>query len=433
MMDEHDDGTPWFAVAVIALLVSAAVIRFSSLAHSLFEDEVWVALLLKRGHLHPHSYNTPPLFYAIGRVWLSLRGASDIALREPAAFFGVLLGAIPFLAPLPRSTRFVWSALLLFSSPLVFYSERLKQYSLEAAAGTLLIVLYLRAARDDRTSQWLLFFTVAIAAVLTLHTPVFVVASLGAAALLTKKLRRVPLIAMFLGVGLLAAGAYVAYMAPGPESAKLHGDMTEWFTVTGRWTTSTSSFIRNTTEWLGQAFNLTPLWWLVMGAFGLLWLAAKRDLPMLAMAVVPPLIAIAASVARVYPYGETRLMLMCFPALYLITADAITIAARRVPLLLLIVVPFMFRTDMYDRTYMKTPDLRTMLATVARGNDTIYADLSFAAPLSYYYPQVMSRTHVITVPAPSSPGWYLQKSTSFDPDGALIVIREGNAVAAHLP
>jgi hypothetical protein len=238
---------------------------------------------------------------------------------------------------------------------------------------------------------------------------------------------------MFLGVGLLAAGAYVAYMAPGPESAKLHGDMTEWFTVTGRWTTSTSSFIRNTTEWLGQAFNLTPLWWLVMGAFGLLWLAAKRDLPMLAMAAVPPLIAIAASVARFYPYGETRLMLMCFPALYLITADAISIAARRVPLLLLIVVPFMFRTDTYDRTYMKTPDLRTMLATVARGNDTIYADLSFAAPLSYYYPQVMSRTHIITVPAPSSSGWYLQKSTSFDPDGAPVVIREGNAIAAHVP
>ncbi|MEA2274973.1 MAG: hypothetical protein QOI98_3681, partial [Solirubrobacteraceae bacterium] len=39
MTDERDDGTPWFAVAVITLLVSAAVIRFTALAHSLFEDE----------------------------------------------------------------------------------------------------------------------------------------------------------------------------------------------------------------------------------------------------------------------------------------------------------------------------------------------------------------------------------------------------------
>src|SRR5207237_4892086 len=134
-----------------------------------------------------------------------------------------------------------------------------------------------------------------------------------AAALVTKKLRRLPLIAMFFGVGLVAAGAYVAYMAPGPETVKLHGDMTQWFTVTGRWTTSASSFVSNTTHWLGQAFNLTPLWWLFAAGLGLLWLAAKRDLPILAMAAVPPLIAVAGSIARVYPYGEVRLMLMCFP------------------------------------------------------------------------------------------------------------------------
>ncbi|HKO00148.1 MAG TPA: glycosyltransferase family 39 protein [Thermoanaerobaculia bacterium] len=433
MAEERDDGMPWFVVASIALLVCAAVIRFHALAQSLFEDEVWVAQLMQRGGLRPHTYNTPPLFYAIGRLWFRLRGPSDIAMREPAAFFGVLLGAIPFLAPLPRLTRFTWSALLLFSSPFIFYSERLKQYTLEAAVGTLLIVLWLRAARDDRTAQWVLFFAVAICSVLTLHTPVFVVASLGAAALVTKKLRRLPLIAMFFGVGLVAAGAYVAYMAPGPETVKLHGDMTQWFTVTGRWTTSASSFVSNTTHWLGQAFNLTPLWWLFAAGLGLLWLAAKRDLPILAMAAVPPLIAVAGSIARVYPYGEVRLMLMCFPALYLLIADAIAATARRVPLALLVVVPFMFRGDAYNRTYMKISDLRTMYETVVRGDGAVYASLSYAAPLSYYYPQLGPRLRVITATAPSQPGWYVQRNESFDASRASVVIREGNTVAARIP
>ena len=99
----------------------------------------------------------------------------------------------------------------------------------------------------------------------------------------------------------------------------------------------------------------------------------------------------------------------------------------------LVVVPFMFRGDAYNRTYMKISDLRTMYETVVRGDGAVYASLSYAAPLSYYYPQLGPRLRVITATAPSQPGWYVQRNESFDASRASVVIREGNTVAARIP
>src|SRR5882762_10648931 len=77
--NERDDAGLWYAIACGALLVFAAAIRFRSLGATLFEDEVWVAELVRRGGWHAHSWSTPPLFYAICRGWISLRGVSNAA------------------------------------------------------------------------------------------------------------------------------------------------------------------------------------------------------------------------------------------------------------------------------------------------------------------------------------------------------------------
>ena len=435
MQPERDDDALWYALAAVALLLSAAAIRWANLGHSLFEDEVWVASLLRRGGLRPHTYNIPPLFYGIGRAWVSLRGSSDVALREPAAAFGVLLGALPFAAPLSRMTRFLWSALLLFSSPLLFYSERLKQYTLEASVGTLLIILYLRAQRDDSMPYWLLFFVVAAASVLVLHTPVFIVIALGVAAFLERRWQRW---LACVGVVALAGVAYFAYMAPGPESVTLHGDMEVWFSQTGRWINSPAAFFADSKHWLGHAFNLTPFWWLLVIPLVALWALTKRDVTLIALATVPPLVAVGASMLHRYPYGEVRLMIFCFPPLYLATADAIAAAGRRVPLLLLTPIPFALIgaiREPYNATYMRIGDLRTMYAMVAHSapSEAIYADMSYAAPLAYYYPELRPRIHVGSLHAIDGPGWYVERARSFDSRGAGIVIREGDVVAAHVP
>src|SRR5216684_2318369 len=75
--NERDDADLWYAIACGVLLAVAAAIRFRSLGTTLFEDEVWVAELVRNGGWHAHSWSTPPLFYAICRGWSSLRGVSN--------------------------------------------------------------------------------------------------------------------------------------------------------------------------------------------------------------------------------------------------------------------------------------------------------------------------------------------------------------------
>lgn len=437
MWGVQDDGVassgPRVAVAA-ALLLIAAVLRFRALGTTLFEDEVWVANLLRDGNYAPHTYATPPLFYAAGRLWVALRGMSDAALREPAAIFGVALCAVPLVAPRPWRVRLIWSALFAFSSPLLFYSARLKQYTLEAFAVTTLIVLFLHAWERER---WLPYFAAAIAFVLTLHSPVFIVAASGAVALLMR--RRLALLAGFAVAGAAFALAWLAYMAPGPATPRLHGDMDVFFRETGRWVDSATSLLWNTAHWLGQAFNLVPFWWLIVPALAGWWLWRARDWEIVLLAALPPLAVVIASVARLYPYGEVRLMIFCFPALYLLVAESLEHAARRTALVLLVLVPFAFNgtfRDTYNATYMQVDDLRPLIDTVRRGHragEPIYADPSYAAPLDYYVPEARADLRSVIVSAPSARGWYVQQASRFRAPEGLVVARTKHVIAARVP
>src|SRR5947209_1681842 len=294
MHEDEYEGAFWYAVAAGLLLTLAAAIRIRLLGTTLFEDEVWVAQLIRKGGLAPHTYSTPPLFYAIGRLWASVRGVSDVALRQPPAFFGVALCALPLAAPRDMRVRLIWSVLLAFSSPLLFYSTRLKQYTLEAFVVTALIVLFLRAYERESVVTWIAFFVIAAAGVLTLFSPAFVVAAAGVIVIFTRRVRNLALISSFIVIGALAVFAYVAYMAPGPTTPGLHGDMNAFFGTHGRWVASLPSVYANTREWVGQAMNLVPFWWIVVIPLAAIWLIAQRGFAIAALAVLPPLAVVAA-------------------------------------------------------------------------------------------------------------------------------------------
>jgi hypothetical protein len=430
--NERDNADLWYAIAFGALLVAAAAIRFRVLGTTLFEDEVWVAELIRRGGWHPHSYSTPPLFYAIGRAWASVRGLSGVALREPAAFFGVALCAVPLFAPLSRLSRFVWATLLAFSSPLIFYSERLKQYTIEAFFAAVLIVLFLRLRESRSALTTFVFFTVAAAAVMTLYAPIFLLAAMAVISI-----RRPRLLIGFALIFVLCGVAYIGWLKPGPESIRLHGDMTGFFTANGRWVTSPSLFIANTLHWIGQALNLIRFWWLVAGILVLAWIARERNAVLPLLAILPPLEVAAASAFRLYPYGEVRLMIFCFPALFLLIAVSLAEVARRVPALLLLLAPVIFTgvgRDVYNDTYMHIYDMRPMYAMVAaahRPGEAIYADPSFAAPLVYYYPGMANDIRSTVSGSTSLPGWYVQRVGAFRADGSDAILRIGDAVAVR--
>lgn len=434
MTDRDEEyGSLWFALAAGSLLLAGALLRFRALGTSLFEDEVWVAELLRHGGWRPHSYLTPPLFYAVMRGWTSLRGFSDVALREPAAIFGIALSAVPLLAPRSRLTRLVWLALLAFSSPLLFYSTRLKQYTLEALVAALLTVLLLRAVERESRGAVVVFFLLAALAVTTLYSTVF---PLAAMALLC--VRRPRLLAGFAAIFLLFGVAYLGWLSPGPESTRLHGDMQRFFAERGWWADSPAIFLAATRQWLGQAMNLVTLWWLFTGIVAALWLFEKRDVAVAVLAAVPPAIVATASALHLYPYGEVRLMIVLFPALYLFVASAVAEASRRIPLLLLALIPFAYNggvRDVYNATYMHVYDLRGIYRLVAESHrgEPVFAEPGYLLPFRYYAPQLTPHLVPGTIDIPHGSGWYLQSAPRFSPAGARVIARDHECIAAWVP
>jgi uncharacterized membrane protein len=429
-MDERGDRRPWFWIAGAVVILAAAAVRFVNLGVSLFEDEVWVANLIRDGGLRPHTYNAPPLFYFLERMWVALRGFSDVILRELPMFFGVALAALPLaadkLAPglTDRITRIAWAVLLAASSPLIYYSTRMKQYTLEAFIAALLLLLFFGAINVPTRARIAAFFIAATISVMLLVTPVFIVAAAGIT-LLTTKHRWSP--KFLIGFAITAVAFVVAYfgwLAPGPETTRLHGDMTEWFTETGRWMSDPKAIVPSTLHWLGQGFNLARFWWAVVPLLVIVWLVRGGAWRVLLFAAVPAAIIFAASIVHVYPYGEVRLMSFTYPAIYLVLASAL---ARRVWLLVLL-APFVWGGivgDSYNRTYMSTPDLRALFAFVAKNTNVVYADRPTGLPLRHHHPRLDVR------PLPQTPvaGWYVQRGGA--PAGARVVMRVGDVTVAR--
>jgi hypothetical protein len=435
LQDEKLESGFWYAIAAGLLLVVAGAIRFGALDTTLFEDEVWVANLAHNGNYAPHTYATPPLFYGMERWWVGIRGMSDVALRELPAFFGVALCALPFAAPRPLRVRMIWALLLAFSSPLLFYSSRLKQYTLEAFVVTLLIVLLLHALEHDSPALWMTYLGLAVAAVMTLYTPVFIVSA--SAVVVCCRKRRVWILAGFAVVGAAFALAWSLYMAPGPTTPLLHGDMEQFFTMNGRWINSPTLLTQGTLHWTGQALNLVSWWWAVLPPLILFWVVRDRDWAVVLLAALPVIAVCIASAMHIYPYGEVRLMIFCFPALFLVIAESLIRASRRLPLVLLVLVPFIFKgiaRDTYNSTYMHVENLRGIIATVANNHqpgEPVFADPSYAAPLHYYVPRIRSDLRAVSMSAPSSPGWYVQPA-GFKAANATLIVRTRHVVAMRV-
>ena len=426
----------WYSIACTAVLTFGAILRLRQLDTSLFEDEVWVAELVRRGGWHAHSYSTPPLFYAVERLWAALRGTADARLREPVAFFGVALAAVPLFANRDRGTRFLWALLLACSSPLLFYSGRLKQYTLEAFVVAVLIVLLLRALQGNASLTWVSFFAVAMLGATTLYSTIFVI---GAAALVV--VPRAPRLAFPFALVLAAfAGAYFGYLAPGPESIVLHGDMTAFFGKLGRWVTSPSLLWSNTLHFAGQAMNLVRGWWVVAVGVAIFCILRRDELPATIVAVAPVAAVAAASARHYYPYGEVRLMIFAFPALYLLVALALSHFAQRTThaggaLVGAFVLAFAWNglgRDTYNATYMRTFELRPLYDFVSsnhRPEEPVFVTSSLAAPLRYYHPDLGPAIVVWDGHRIARGGWYLDFAK---PAGGDLALNIANAWAVRV-
>ena len=149
------------ALAVGALTVLAAILRFTRIGHQGFWfDEGNTALLVhfspgKMLGLIPKSESTPPLYYCLAWVWARVFGYGEAGLRSLSALAGVATVPVAYAAARKLiSTRagLVTAALTACNPLLIWYSQEARSYSLLVllTAGALLAFAYARANPTPR-------------------------------------------------------------------------------------------------------------------------------------------------------------------------------------------------------------------------------------------------------------------------------------------
>jgi len=121
------------------LFFSACLIRFIGLNQSLWLDEATVARVVKEYSLvglvrqFAQFDFHPPLYYLFMKIWTTVAGFSEIALRLPSVVFSLIAGYFVFKTALycVDKKRALWaSALFLFNPLVVYYSQEARMYML---------------------------------------------------------------------------------------------------------------------------------------------------------------------------------------------------------------------------------------------------------------------------------------------------------------
>ena len=409
----------WTTVVVLALVIGGAAVRIAARNQTFFGDEIWVLEFVGNGRYTPHAVPQPPLYFFSAVAAARLCGMSEGCLRAPAEIAAVLLTLIPLLMwrttrPLRPAGVIVWTAILAFSSPVSFYAARTKQYPLEALGCAVLIWLFQRALEDRR--RWKTFAIVSAFLLATMHAPVFVLAATGIAVLVIEnpKPERWKLFGMHVALAAVFGIAYFGYMRPGPEVTRYFGDLADYFTIDlpAFWDGSPSFVISQTRLWLAQLLNLTRGFAIFVCLAVLAWLfsiARRRDRNDAALAIIalaPVAIVLFASAARIYPYGEVRLMIFLLPGISLVfalatqwlidqrKAVAIPVGAAVAVLLTMFIVQGV-RVDPYNATYMHVGDLR-------RAYEQLEAQRKPGTPVIIRSFTVRPLLHYVPIPDPDA-------------------------------
>ena len=159
---------------ILLILIVGLALRLVVINQSLWLDESIGALVVKNQTLwqilseFPKHDNHPPLYYLTLKLWSSLFGYSEVALRSLSIVFGI--GTIYMVYKIGNifSKRLgALAAILIATSPFhIYYSQEARMYSMAAFLAALAFYLFLK-------ENWKAFSLTIVALVFTDYMPVF--------------------------------------------------------------------------------------------------------------------------------------------------------------------------------------------------------------------------------------------------------------------
>jgi mannosyltransferase len=175
-----------FSLALGALLVLAAALRFPTLGQqSYWEDEILTVGVVK-GSLHhalatiPKTEQNPPLYYMGAWLWSKLFGTGEVALRSLSAVFGTATVPVAFAAGRQVAggrVGVIAAALIAVNPLLVWYSQEARAYALVVFLGGVSFLLFTRALAASSTKVLAAWAFVSSLAIATHYFAAFLVAA----------------------------------------------------------------------------------------------------------------------------------------------------------------------------------------------------------------------------------------------------------------
>jgi hypothetical protein len=345
----------WVAWGLIAF--GAAVrVRLFVAGRSFWYDEAALALnLVNRSAvelLRPLDYRqtAPPLFLWLERLAVLVAGPTEYALRAVPLLAGVATLVVSWRVArrlLPGDAALVALALVALSPLLVYYSNELKPYSLDAlvSAGLVAMALTVLDRPDDRRAwRWLALG--GAAAPLFSTTAPFAMAGVAACLLLEPRVRATPEVmrraavtsAAWVAAGLVALFVHQDLVGrDSPTGAYMQGFWQHAFLTTDppglrmrAWAAAFGALKVTFIDGVSRQRELSIL--VLAAALGLGRLAHRNRLAIGALVAVPFACLGLAAALRLYPF-DSRLILFAAPLTALMLGAGVTwpgsvIAAR---------------------------------------------------------------------------------------------------------
>jgi len=146
----------YFLLAIILPL--GFLIRLIALNQSLWLDEATTAKVMQNYSLisiitkfSPTDFH-PPFYYLFMKLWASVLGVSEIALRMPSVIFSIITGYIIYLIGKKikdEKTGLFAAAFFLFNPLIIYYSQEARMYSLVTLTLTASLYFLINLNQND--------------------------------------------------------------------------------------------------------------------------------------------------------------------------------------------------------------------------------------------------------------------------------------------